>query len=130
VSKKKLNKWNFDLALWQLKNHRNLKGLEFESFNDFWSCQIAKTKLHVFFLLTLNVILFGCRHENCALGFQRRYFGSWLVPQLPSYQIGHTSVRNLRRGWFVSLLQTMKQFQLFGRLKLEVIPENEAIIAS
>ena len=35
------------------------------------------------FGLTCQFLRLQHRHENCALGFRRRNFGSWLVPQFP-----------------------------------------------
>ena len=54
-------------------------------------------------------------------------FRCWLVPQVMGYQTIQTSVRNRKKAWFVSLLQTLRILQSLCSLKIEVFTENKGV---
>ena len=66
------------------------------------------------------------RHD----GFERCNFGPVFGSSITMMSNWSYKHHKYRKGWFLSVLQILRLFQLLGILKIEVIQENEAIIES
>ena len=77
-----------DMLMWRYYSH-----FDDITITSLWILDDAH-QVSVGFQSNLRLAHKSCRHDNCVFGFLRHNFGSWMVPQLPGYQIGQTSVWN------------------------------------